>query len=151
MINNMSPYCVRSRAKNLCNLSFELWKEVTNLAYALGRCIRSRLYKGKTNSRQRQQCRERAMDDCRQSWLCVCRANVPLSLPTSPNPNLNPCPLNYADCIILLFSCAVLTAKVITSEYKDKTLKLISKYRLGKPPVLVQVLTLFCIILYYIV
>ena len=82
---------------------------------------------------------------------CVCRANVPLSLPTSPNTNLNPCPLNYADCIILLFSCAVLTAKVITSEYKDKTLKLISKYRLGKPPVLVQVLTLFCIILYYIV
>lgn len=32
----------------------------------------------------------------------------------------------------------ILTAKVITSEYKDKTLKLISKYRLGKPPVLVQ-------------
>ena len=83
LIHTIYPYCVRSRAKNLCNLSFELWKEVTNLAYALGRCIRSRLYKGKTNSRQRQQCRERAMDDCRQSWLCVC---VVLMFPF-------PCPL----------------------------------------------------------
>merc|ERR1719181_1604578 len=32
----------------------------------------------------------------------------------------------------------ILTAKGITSEYKSKTLELISKYRLGKPPVLVQ-------------